>query len=155
MEAAAEPKVVPAPAAAAPVPGKTAHTEDAPRIAIDRAPEKDVLILPLVRDQVRVLQIELEQIGVEDRLALELLTKLGADNRTDVLLLLVEVQRDLARIELELATLGVLRDSPAFGHEGIGVEIDDMNVDVVLLAHYTLVLGLNLFLPLHYARSKK
>ncbi len=124
MEAVVEPAVAPVPAAVVPV--EAAHAEVAERVAVDRAPEEDRLALPLVGDEVRVLQVELEQVGVEDRLALELLAKLVADDQTASLLFLVEVQLNLARIELELTAPGVLHDLPVAGHEGIGVEIDDV-----------------------------
>ncbi len=74
-----EPAAAPAPPAAAPT--EATDTQGANRDAVDGAPEEDVssvaifIFLPFLGNEVRVLEQEIQNIGVQDRFAREFLAK--------------------------------------------------------------------------------
>ncbi|PWB38365.1 MAG: hypothetical protein C3F02_04300 [Parcubacteria group bacterium] len=119
-------QVVAAPVPLLATPGETADVQVAAGVAVDGTPEVGVLSFPLLGDEVRVGQIELQQVGVVDRPVLELLAKLVADDPAAILLSLVQMEGNLLGVELQLPTTDVLLDLPAVRHEGVGVEIDDV-----------------------------
>ncbi len=133
--ATAEPAVAPAPPVAAPV--EVANAQAPVRAAVDRTPEKDVasipvfIFLPLLGDEVWVGQQVVKQNRVENVLALQLLAKLVALNRSAILGR-VEVEGDFRRVPLKPATPLVILYLPAVGNNGVGVEVDEM------LFHYEL-----------------
>ena len=101
------------------------------RIAVDRTPEIDVpgaallVLLPRLRDEVHVSQQVVEHAGVQDRLALEVLAQLVPDDGAAVLLTIVEVKRDLGRIELDLPALPVRLDLRAVRAPGRGIAVNE------------------------------
>ena len=104
-----------APGPPAVVPDEIAHGQTAIRVAIDGVPEEHRLALPFLGNEVGMGQVEVEQVGVEDRLAFKLLAKLVADDHSAVLLLLFQVENDFGWSELELPALDVLLDFPVGG----------------------------------------
>lgn len=116
--------MVPVPPAAVPV--EVTHAQVATAVAVDGAPEEDVLVLPLLGDEVGVLEQVVKDIGVKDRLALKLLAELVAIDVLATLLALRQVELDLVGVELPLSALLVLLDGPTIGNDGVGVEVDDV-----------------------------
>ncbi|PWB38660.1 MAG: hypothetical protein C3F02_03025 [Parcubacteria group bacterium] len=124
VEVAAQVVVVPVPLLAIPV--EIADAQVAVGAAVDGTPEVGVLSFPLLGNELGIFQIPIQEIGIEDRLALELLTEIVAYDPATVLLPLGEVEADLGGIKLQLPTTDVLLDLPAVRHEGVGVEVDDV-----------------------------
>ncbi len=119
---APKPAAAPAPPAAAPA--EVPDAEVAIGVAIDGSPEEDRLLFPVLRNEMGVLQVEVQQIGVIDRHALELLTKFGALDPLAILLTFVQVKIDPSRIKLELATFHVRFHLPTIRNVGIDIEVN-------------------------------
>ena len=118
---------------AAPVPHFTIPTEVADkqlalRVAVDGAPEEHIFALPLLRNEMGVLEQVIENIGVEDRLVLEQLAKFIALDGAS-LLLIAEIKFDSVRVPDELSTLDVFLDLPKAGDVGVAVAVDGAGLD--------------------------
>lgn len=109
------------------MPAQIPDTQAAVRAAIDRSPEEDVLSLPGIRNQLGVLQQEVEHVGVHHRLRFELLAEVITDDVAAALLVLGEVEFHLLLIPDELSPLLVLFDFPAFGLVGRSVAVDGVD----------------------------
>ncbi len=100
------------------------------RVAVDDSPEERGLALPLIGDEVRVLQVEVEKLSAHDLLAFEVVLEVVSLDELALLLLLREVEREVLRVEGPLAIeargdLVGLSDFQARGNHGCGVEVDD------------------------------
>lgn len=121
---AAEPVEVPVPATSAPA--EAAGTQRTNREAIDGAPKENALVLPLLRNQFRMLEQKVKDIGVEHGLVHQLLAEFIALDVLAVLLVLGEMKSNLCRIPLQLTLLLVALQLPTFGQEGVGIAVDDV-----------------------------
>jgi len=101
-------------------------------VAIDGAPEKDIagvaifIPLPVLGNEVGVLEQVVQNIRVQDRLTKELLAQLVTPDVLPVLLVGVNVQLHQSRGKIELATLPVLKDLPAGWNVWVGIAVDEM-----------------------------
>ena len=125
---AAKPAVVPAPAQPVPVPTETTDTEIAISVAVNRPPEGHNLSFPAFRDEMRMSQIEVQEVGATYRLVFELLTEFITIDYA-ILLPLGQVESHFRGIKFELTTFDVaqsaiiiFRHTPAVGNEGVGIE---------------------------------
>lgn len=119
-----EPVVAPIPPAA--TPAEATHVQIAIGAAVNRAPEEHVFAFPLLGDQLGVGKQVVQQIGIDDRLVLELSAELVALNALAVFLTGGEVELDELFRPLDLPGLLVLLDLPAIGHERIGVAVNQV-----------------------------
>jgi len=127
-------KPAPAPDPPVTVPAKTPHTRDAAPVAVDRPPEEDVFAFPPLGDEVRVCEQVVEDVGVQERLVLELLVELVAFDHPAVLLRFGEPELDLVGTPGELAALMVLLNATAVRDERVCVAINDVH-HLFLLAY--------------------
>ena len=131
MPVVAGPEAAPVPSTN--VPAEATNAEATVRAAVDGPPEIDVLALPVLWDELRVLEQVVKDVGGEDRLTFELLLELGAHDRARALLL-SEVEVDEVGVPFERVTdsaldLVFLVDAPALGDEWGGGAVDAMGVD--------------------------
>jgi len=93
-------------------------------LAVNRPPEEDDFILPLLRDEVRMGEQVVEDVGVQDGLVRQLLEELVALDPPAVLLAFVEVECHIGGVPLEHATLPVLLNLPAIEATRLLVAVD-------------------------------
>ena len=98
---------------AAPV--QRANVEVAVRVAVDGSPEEDVLILPVLGNEVGIGEQIIEDVGIENRFAVQLLAEVVALDGLALLLRLGEKELYLRSFPLERSTLLVLLDLPTVG----------------------------------------
>ena len=126
----AEPEGAPVPYAVGPT--EAADEQDAIAAAVNGAPEEDVagvalpIFLPFVGDEVWVGEQVVEDVGVQDGLARQLLAELVAFEHLAILLAVCEEELDLFRVELPLAALLVFLD----GEATLGPRIERVGVAV-------------------------
>ena len=108
------------------VPEEVTDVEVAVPAAVDRPPKEDNLTLPLFRDEVRIGQQVVKDVGVQDGLVRQLLAELVALDPFAVLLAIVKVKRDLDGVPLERTALPVLLNRPAVGDKRLRVAVDDV-----------------------------
>ncbi|KKP93143.1 MAG: hypothetical protein UR98_C0009G0021 [Parcubacteria group bacterium GW2011_GWA1_36_12] len=120
----AEPVIVPAPVAT--IPTEVADIQSTIRVATNSAPEIDVTALPLLRNQFRMLEEKVKDVGVEHGLICQLFSKLVSLNTLAVLLTRRKVELDLCRVPLKASALLVALHFPAFGQERVGVAVNDV-----------------------------
>ena len=124
VEVIPKPAAVPVPRPAAPA--QAPDVQVAIGAAIDRTPEESVLLFPLFRDQLGVLEQVVKDIGVENRLVLQLLAEFVALDALFALLFWGEVELDLCKIPLKASVLAVALHLPSIGDVGVGVAVDDV-----------------------------
>lgn len=100
-----EPAVAPAPPVT--TPAKVTHEQVAISVAVDSAPEEDIFSFPFFWDKLRVIQQIIQNIGVENFFALELLAKLISLDST-TFLVLTQVQFYFRDIEFELTESSIM-----------------------------------------------
>lgn len=116
------------------IPVEVTNAEVAVGVAINSPPEEYHFTPPAFRNEVRILQEEVQEIGVEHVLSNELLAKLVAFDALAVLLTIVEVELEFPWVKLPLTTLLVFFHLPIIRKEGIGVEVDGVIDDLDLTA---------------------
>lgn len=122
-----KPVVVPTPPAAVPI--EVTDTRAAVSVAVDRAPEENCFILPLHGNEVWIGEIKLQQLGSVNGDVTELLAKFVALDYFAVLLVKVEIKRNLCGVEFHESfdpsqqLFVVWQDRPAVGNERKLVEI--------------------------------
>jgi len=114
----------PVPPAVEPV--EVADVQVAIAVAVHCPPEEDVLALPLLGNEVRIGQQEVQHVGVQDGLARHLLAELVALDVLAALLPFREVQGVFLGflVPRERTALLMLLDRPAIGGEGLRVAVD-------------------------------
>lgn len=108
------------------MPGEVAEIEGASRVAIDRAPEEHILALPLFRNEFRMSEKVVQNVGIENGFAFQLLAKLVTTNGLAVFLTFGQVECDLTRVPLHLAALLMFLDRPAIWNVWAGVAVNDV-----------------------------
>lgn len=138
VEVAAEPVVEPAPPDAAPA--EATNAEDAVSAAVNRSPEEDVagvpvfIFFPRLGNEMRMLQKMVQQVGVQNRLALQFCPKdVACDDAA--LLLARQPELDFLAIEIEVVALAfelgnfallVFFHAPVVRQEWVGTEVNGM-----------------------------
>lgn len=134
---AVETVVAPVPPAA--VPAQGAGAQAATAVAVDGAPEEDVagvalpIPFPLLRNEVRVLQEVVEDVGVQHGLLRQLLAELIALDVLPVLLAAREIELHLRGVPLQRSALLVFLHRPSVFFpriERVGVAVNDVLDDV-------------------------
>ena len=98
----------------------------AARVTVDGAPEEHLLPLPVLEDELLVLEEVVQAVGIEGVSPFELLSQTMASDVTAALLLFGEEERDLLGVPCEASASVVLNDLPAVGNKGRAVEVDDV-----------------------------
>ncbi len=126
VEVVAEPEADPVPPTT--VPAETTNAEVVDRVAVDGAPKEDVLVFPLLGNEMRMGKQIVKNVRVQNWLVLHLLAEFVATEALTVLLTFGEPESVLLGIlvPLELAALLVLLNPPTVRSEWFGVEVDDM-----------------------------
>ena len=119
---ATKPVAVPAPLTA--VPSEATDAEIAVGIAVNRPPEKNSFTLPTFRNEARILQEEVQQIGVEGRLGLELLTEVIAADYFAIPLFLGEIGLHFRGVKLKLTTSDVFFHLPTGRNVGGRIQVN-------------------------------
>ena len=76
-------------------PHEVANAQFSPRDAVDCSPEEDKIALPALRDEMRILEQEVEQVGVEGGLATQFFAEIMAPKQCAAPLLVRAVQFNL------------------------------------------------------------
>jgi hypothetical protein len=117
------------------IPLEISNTQPPARIAAaweveDRAPEEYLLLLPLLRDELRSIDEKVQNIGVQDREAAELLAKHMSRELRATLLEIVGVELDQIRMPGHKPPFLMFFHMTEFRQEGRSI-----GVDFVLLCH--------------------
>ena len=123
VEAVAHPAEVPVPRTAVPV--QVPNAQAAVGVAVDGAPERHPLILPLLGDELGMGQQVVQDVGVECGLLCELTKEIVAHDALVAALLRGEVELHMGGVPGEDASPGVLLHVPAGGDERRGVAVDN------------------------------